>query len=136
MRAGALGRSEKGALKPGVRHVQPWHRHRILCSRHGQGFLQGGRLQGAERVARLRQLVSCQRSCVPQACGKEIPYKLTDRRPGDVAVVFGSCALAEKDLNWKVRKTLHHYYGAVHSGIFSQQPNGLSFWFAGGAWPR
>merc|ERR1719331_1232619 len=36
-----------------------------------------------------------------QACGKTLAYKLADRRPGDVAVVYGDASLALKELGWK-----------------------------------
>jgi len=36
-----------------------------------------------------------------KACGKEIPLKIIDRRPGDVAVLLANCSKAERDLNWK-----------------------------------
>jgi len=36
-----------------------------------------------------------------KACGKELPYKMSDRRPGDVAVVYGDAALALAELGWK-----------------------------------
>jgi len=35
------------------------------------------------------------------ACGKTLPYKMADRRPGDVGVVFGDAGLAEAELGWK-----------------------------------
>jgi UDP-glucose 4-epimerase len=35
-----------------------------------------------------------------KACGKEVPYKLVERRPGDVAVVYGAPALAKAELGW------------------------------------
>lgn len=41
-----------------------------------------------------------------KACGKEIPYKIVGRREGDVATVVASCALAEKELNWKATRGL------------------------------
>ena len=33
-----------------------------------------------------------------KACGKTLPYKLVDRRPGDVGVVFGDASLAKAEL--------------------------------------
>jgi len=35
-----------------------------------------------------------------KACGKELPYKMADRRPGDVAVVYGSPDKATAELGW------------------------------------
>ncbi|MEX0661239.1 MAG: UDP-glucose 4-epimerase GalE [Balneolaceae bacterium] len=41
-----------------------------------------------------------------KATGKRIPYKISDRRPGDAAVCFASTEKAEKELNWKTEKDL------------------------------
>ncbi len=39
-----------------------------------------------------------------KACGKQIPYKITDRRPGDIATCYASTERAEKELGWKAEK--------------------------------
>ncbi len=36
-----------------------------------------------------------------QACGRKIPYRITERRPGDVAVCYADPSKAEKELGWK-----------------------------------
>jgi len=36
-----------------------------------------------------------------KACGKEIPLKFVNRRPGDVSILFANCSKAERELNWK-----------------------------------
>jgi len=36
-----------------------------------------------------------------KACGKTLPYKMADRRPGDVGVCFGDASLAKAELGWK-----------------------------------
>lgn len=36
----------------------------------------------------------------------EVPYKLVDRRPGDIATCFADTAKAEKNLGWKAEKEL------------------------------
>ncbi|RMA93301.1 UDP-glucose 4-epimerase GalE [Hydrogenothermus marinus] len=36
-----------------------------------------------------------------KASGKKIPYKIVERRPGDVAVCYADPSKAEKELNWK-----------------------------------
>jgi len=36
-----------------------------------------------------------------KVCGKELPYKMQDRRPGDVAVVYGDASLALAEMGWK-----------------------------------
>lgn len=38
-----------------------------------------------------------------KACGREIPYKITKRRPGDVTQCFADPSLAEKLLGWRAR---------------------------------
>ena len=38
--------------------------------------------------------------------GKEIPYKIVDRRAGDIATCYADCTFAEKLLNFKTEKTL------------------------------
>ena len=40
---------------------------------------------------------------ISKACGFEIPYEITDRRPGDVAILYASCDKAEKELGFKAR---------------------------------
>lgn len=41
-----------------------------------------------------------------KATGKKIPYKISDRRPGDATVCFASTEKAEKELKWKAEKNL------------------------------
>ena len=41
-----------------------------------------------------------------KASGKKIPYRVTNRRPGDVAVCYADTSLAQKLLGWKARRTL------------------------------
>jgi UDP-glucose 4-epimerase len=41
-----------------------------------------------------------------KASGKSIPYKITPRRPGDIATCFADPAKAQKELGWKGEKTL------------------------------
>ena len=40
------------------------------------------------------------------ASGRSIPYKITDRRNGDVAVTVADAALADSRLGWRTRRTL------------------------------
>lgn len=42
-----------------------------------------------------------------EVCGKEIPYVLKERRPGDIATCYADAALAEEELNWTAKKNLH-----------------------------
>ena len=39
-----------------------------------------------------------------KASGREIPYKIVDRRPGDVAVCYADPAKANKELGWKAER--------------------------------
>ena len=38
--------------------------------------------------------------------GKEIPYKITDRREGDISVCFADASKAREELDWQAEKTL------------------------------
>ncbi len=37
------------------------------------------------------------------ACGKELAYKIMDRRPGDIAECYADTEKAEKVLGWKAQ---------------------------------
>lgn len=41
-----------------------------------------------------------------KASGKQIPYKIVDRRSGDIAISFADPSKAEKELGWKAEKNL------------------------------
>jgi UDP-glucose 4-epimerase len=41
-----------------------------------------------------------------KACGKPIPYKIVDRRPGDVASCYADPSLAQRELGWQAGKGL------------------------------
>jgi UDP-glucose 4-epimerase len=41
-----------------------------------------------------------------KASGKDIPYQITDRRPGDVASCYASPDKAKKELGWMAEKTI------------------------------
>lgn len=41
-----------------------------------------------------------------RACGKELPYEIVDRRPGDIAACYASPAKANKELGWRTEKTI------------------------------
>ncbi len=41
-----------------------------------------------------------------EVCGRDIPYVLMERRPGDIAVCYADVSLAEKELQWTARKGL------------------------------
>jgi UDP-glucose 4-epimerase len=40
------------------------------------------------------------------ACGKPIPYRIVNRRPGDVASCYADSSLASRELGWKATKGL------------------------------
>jgi UDP-glucose 4-epimerase len=41
-----------------------------------------------------------------EASGKKIPYRITKRRPGDIAACYADTSLAQKLLGWKARRSL------------------------------
>jgi UDP-glucose 4-epimerase len=41
-----------------------------------------------------------------KASGREIPYDITDRRPGDIAACFADASKAQKELGWQAAKSL------------------------------
>ena len=42
-----------------------------------------------------------------RASGREIPYRISDRRPGDIAACYADPAFAEHCLNWRARRDLN-----------------------------
>ena len=41
-----------------------------------------------------------------QASGRNIPYKIVGRRPGDIATCYADTTLAERDLGWKAERSI------------------------------
>ena len=41
-----------------------------------------------------------------KACGKEIPYQIAPRRPGDAVQCYADPSLAEKELGWRAERNL------------------------------
>ena len=41
-----------------------------------------------------------------KSTGKRVAYKITKRRPGDIAICYSDSKKAQKELNWKPEKTL------------------------------
>jgi len=41
-----------------------------------------------------------------KASGKKVPYKITDRRPGDIAECYADPGKAAKELNWKAERSI------------------------------
>lgn len=58
-----------------------------------------------------------------RASGKTIPYKITDRRPGDIASCYADPSKAEKELGWKAEKDIAEMC-ADSWRWQSQNPNG------------
>ena len=58
-----------------------------------------------------------------KASGRDIPYKITDRRPGDTAEYFADPALAKKELNWVAEKGIDEMCADTWRWQ-SQNPNG------------
>lgn len=42
-----------------------------------------------------------------EASGREIPYEITDRRPGDIAETYADPSKAEKELNWTAQRDIY-----------------------------
>jgi len=43
-------------------------------------------------------------SAFEKACGKTIPYRITSRRPGDVAITYADPTKAQKELGWTAQR--------------------------------
>jgi UDP-glucose 4-epimerase len=41
-----------------------------------------------------------------KASGQDVPYKITDRRPGDIASCYADPGKAEKELGWKAKRDI------------------------------
>ena len=41
-----------------------------------------------------------------EASGKNVPYEIVGRRPGDVSSSYATCKLAEVELGWKATRSL------------------------------
>ena len=39
-----------------------------------------------------------------KACGKELPYKIVDRRPGDIAMCYADTTKSKEELNWIAKR--------------------------------
>ena len=59
-----------------------------------------------------------------KACGKELAHKMAERRPGDVAVVYGDPALAKAELGWAAMLTLEDMCADSWNWI-SKNPDGF-----------
>ena len=59
-----------------------------------------------------------------KAAGKPIPYKISDRRPGDIAACFADPAKAETELGWKAENGIEEMCADGWKWQ-SQNPNGF-----------
>lgn len=59
-----------------------------------------------------------------KAVGRDLPYKIVDRRPGDVTNLTANPSKANKELNWKAEKTLEETCASLWNWQ-SKNPNGL-----------
>lgn len=41
-----------------------------------------------------------------KACGKELPYKVVDRRPGDIDICYADCTKAKEELGWEAVRSI------------------------------
>lgn len=46
-------------------------------------------------------------SAFEEASGRKIPYKIVERRPGDIAVCYANAKKAEKELGWAAQRDIH-----------------------------
>ena len=59
-----------------------------------------------------------------EASGKEIPYKIMDRRPGDIAETYADPTLAHEELNWTAEKGINEMCADTWKWQ-SQNPDGF-----------
>lgn len=64
-------------------------------------------------------------NAVKKASNKDVPYKIVERRAGDVPEVYSKPDLAEKELNWKAVRNLDDMCRDLWAWQ-SQNPNGFS----------
>lgn len=58
-----------------------------------------------------------------KACGKSLPHKITDRRPGDAAICYADPTKAAEELNWQTERDLDDMCNDVWRWQ-SQNPDG------------
>lgn len=59
------------------------------------------------------------------ASGKDIPFEIANRRPGDIAACFANPSLAQKELGWKAKYTIQDACDSTWKWQ-SQNPNGFN----------
>ena len=60
-----------------------------------------------------------------QACGKELPYRIVERRPGDIAENYAACDKAATELGWVAEYDLARMCADAWNWQ-SQNPNGYN----------
>jgi len=60
-----------------------------------------------------------------QASGKQVPYRIHDRRPGDIAVCYADSSKAERELGWKAERSIEEMCADAWRWQ-SNNPNGFS----------
>ena len=60
-----------------------------------------------------------------KACGRELPYKFADRRPGDIAICYADASLAKQELGWEAKLTLEDMCADLWTWQ-SKNPNGYA----------
>lgn len=59
-----------------------------------------------------------------KACGKELPYKIMDRRPGDIATCYADTTKAKELLHWEAQYGIEEM--CIHSWNFTEKnPDGI-----------
>ena len=41
-----------------------------------------------------------------EATGQKVPYKIEPRRPGDIATCYADASKANRELHWKVKRSI------------------------------
>ncbi|MDD7199593.1 GDP-mannose 4,6-dehydratase, partial [Parafannyhessea umbonata] len=41
-----------------------------------------------------------------KACGKDLPYQIDPRRPGDVDANYADCSKAKREMGWEAKYTI------------------------------
>lgn len=60
-----------------------------------------------------------------KACGKNIPFVIDDRRPGDIAECYADCSKIYQELGWKANKTIEDACKDAWNWQF-KNPNGFN----------
>ncbi len=58
-----------------------------------------------------------------KACGRDIPYRIVGRRPGDIAICYADPSKASQELNWSARRGLEEMCADAWRWQFNN-PNG------------